>query len=236
VRILVTRPQALGELLASQLRNRGHEVVVGPVIEIAPTGRTPVAGRADAVLATSANAFDATLAGPEFAALRRAPIFVVGARTAAAAVRCGFPAPTLTAPDARSLLAGLSGLQPAPQRFLYLAGVHRKRDLEAGLRAMGRQVGVCEVYEARGAGCLATVAQDALRNGEIDAVVHFSRRSAALFCDLAQKAGLTVQARALLHLCISEDAACGLDRLEPADVRVAGRPDLAGMMALLSAD
>ncbi len=66
------------------------------------------------------------------------------------------------------------------------------------------------IYEARAVASLSDEALDALRKGLVDAAFHFSRRSASIFCTLVSAAGLANEARALLHVCISTDAADGL--------------------------
>jgi uroporphyrinogen-III synthase len=80
-RVLVTRAREDAERTAEELRRRGFAPLIAPVLEIAATGAAIPAENFDAVLATSARAI--RYAGEELAALR-APVFVVGAKTAQA--------------------------------------------------------------------------------------------------------------------------------------------------------
>ncbi len=88
------------------------------------------------------------------------------------------------------------------------------------------------VYEARAESALTEAAIAAIRAGDIDAALHFSRRSAAIFLDLARAAGVAGDLAAIVHVCISGDAAVPLlDAGLP--VRVAATPDSAGLFAAL---
>jgi uroporphyrinogen-III synthase len=89
------------------------------------------------------------------------------------------------------------------------------------------------IYKARAVASLSDEALDALRNGRVDAAFHFSRRSASIFCNLISAAGLANEARALLHVGISTDAADGLRALLPPRLRVAEAPDEAHMIERL---
>ena len=92
------------------------------------------------------------------------------------------------------------------------------------------------VYEARAAHALPDVARTALKQGLVDAVLHFSARSATIFCEQVAAAGLAAQARALLHVAISADAASALEALAPPRLKIAAAPDEAHMLDQLKRD
>ena len=79
---------------------------------------------------------------------------------------------------------------------------------------------------------LAADAGEALRMGRIDAILHYSRRSAAIFRDLAEAAGFAEPARLVPQFCISADAAAPL-RGWASRVAVALEPNEAAMLAML---
>ena len=226
MRVIVTRARGDAARTAAALRARGHEPLLSPVLEIVATGAAINAGQAQALIATSAHAF-AFLPAADVARLATLPLFVVGARTAQAAIGAGLPPPRIVAANAAGLAAQLALVLPGPTRLLYLAGHERKPDLEAALQDKGHAIEVAITYEARALDALSPEASQALAAGEADAVLHFSRRSAQLFMACLTKAGLATQAARLRHVCISRDAALGEGAI------IAPTPDSAGLFKAL---
>jgi uroporphyrinogen-III synthase len=227
--VLITRPLRDAQMTAQALRARGHEVLISPVLEIIGTGAsiaTTSGGPWDGVIATSAQAFD-YLDTEGRATIQHLPMFVVGTRTAQAAHNTGFKDIRIIAPHASELVTALA--KQAPQHFLYLAGQDRKSDLEGGLAASGHTLTALVVYEARAATGLSPQALGAMREGRLDAVLHYSRRSAALFAQLVQQAGLGEELYRLRHVCISRDAADGMSQ----HCVIAKSPDQEGLFAAL---
>jgi uroporphyrinogen-III synthase len=202
-RVALMRPIAAAERSAALLRARGFEPVFAPVVELVATGAEPPDEKFDAIIATSANAF-AFLTQKARADLGKLKLYVAGERTAAAAVAAGFDAPQEIAADARALAASLAA-QGRLSRFLYLAALDRKSDIESALCAAGRRVETVEVYAAEARA--AWSASEAQAFGSCAAALHYSRRSAELTIALAERAGLAGHLRATLHGCISKDAA-----------------------------
>jgi uroporphyrinogen-III synthase len=226
MRVIVTRARGDAARTAAALRARGHEPLLSPVLEIVATGAAIDPERAQALIATSAHAFE-FLPQADAARLAPLPLFVVGARTAKAATDAGLAPPRLIAASALELAQQMALAPSAPAHLLYLAGHDRKPDLEAALGAQGHVIDVVEVYEARAVEALAPDVATALTRGEADAVLHFSRRSAQLFAACVAKAGLSAQAQGLRHVCISRDAALG------AGAVIAPTPDSAGLFKAL---
>ncbi|MFN3889746.1 MAG: uroporphyrinogen-III synthase [Beijerinckiaceae bacterium] len=232
MRVLVLRPDDGARRTAARLAALGHEAIASPVMETVATGEPPPAGAFDGVIATSAQAL--RFADP--AALQpflHLPVMCVGARTAQAAREAGFAGIRIEAPDAAQLALDVTQSPPV-NRLLYLAGRERKPGLETALKEEGVAVAPWVVYEARALPALRENALNALRRRRVDAALHFSRRSAALFCEQVAAAGLEDEARALLHVAISTDAARGLERLAPSNLRVAASPEEARMLELLA--
>lgn len=234
MRVLVTRPAEDGARIAEALAARGHTVILSPVMEIVALGQPlPADDDFNAIIATSANAFLKLEESASQKSLRSLPVLVVGERTAQAAREAGFTNIRAVAPDASTLMERVHDTHLPPARFLYLAGRDRKSLLETALAEDGHEVKVIEVYAAEAAGALAPSVAETLRAGQADAVLHFSRRSADLFAGLGETAGLGDAARALLHVCISVDAAEGLRRLGARRVLIAAHPDLDGILQAL---
>lgn len=233
MRVLVLRPDDGSRRTAARLAALGHEAMTSPVMETRATNAPAPAGAFDGVIATSAQAFGFADAGA-LAPFVRLPFFCVGARTAQAARAAGFGDIVSEAPDAAALAAAIAGHQSAghtsARSLLYLAGRERKPDLEQALAAANIIVTPWVVYEARALPALRNEAMESLRAGKLDAALHFSRRSAAIFCERVAEAALENEARALLHVAISADAANGLAPLAPPRVRVAVAPDEAHML------
>ena len=118
------------------------------------------------------------------------------------------------------------------RNVLYLAGRHRKSAIEAACAKLDCQLFVVEIYEAQPAASLTDEAVEALRGGRIDAVLHFSRRSAEVFLGLADAAGLKDRLQAVHHVCISADAAQPL-RSSCLPVAIAEAPDALSLFATL---
>lgn len=196
MRILVARPLDAALATAEKLRQRGHVVLVAPALEIAPTHARPPPGAIfDLALASSAQGFADWPADGW-----RGPIGCVGEKTAQAAAQAGFDARWI-APNAQKLAALLRAALP-PQRALYLAGQERKPTLERELAAAGWKILTLETYAAREVAVWPAAVRAALAAGEIDALLHYSPRSARAALRLAGPAGLKCA-----HFCLSADVA-----------------------------
>ena len=226
MRVIVTRARGDAARTAAALRARGHETLISPVLEIVGAGGAINPGEAQALIATSAHAFE-FLPGDDLAGLAPLPLFVVGARTAQAAAKAGLAPPRVVAAHAAELAPQIAACLPGAAHLLYLAGHDRKPDLEAALHGFGFGVEVAVTYEARPLDALSPEVAKALAGGDADAVLHFSRRSARLFEACVAKAGLSAQAARLRHVCISRDAALG------AGAVIAPTPDSAGLFRAL---
>jgi len=223
MRVLVTRPQADAERTARELAARGHEAVLAPVLRIARTEAVPPPGPFEAMLLTSANAVPA-LASLD-PALAAAPVFAVGERTASAAAAAGFRDVRSAKGDASSLADLIARTMRPEARLLQIAGVNRKSDLESVLPAAGFALVTWVAYGALAADRLPEAAAEAVRNGRLDGVLHYSRRSASIVLELVGRAGLTDTFKALAHVCLSPDTAAPLHANGAARVRVAAFPD-----------
>lgn len=200
MRVLVTRPVEDCARTAEALAAAGHAAVIAPLFELRKLD-SPLPGDVDAVLAASANAVRMARTD-DLHMLRDAPFFAVGEQTASAARDAGFRQVRSGPGDATGLASLVAKAASPGATLLHLAGKPRRDEAIAALAASFRLV-VAETYETVACRIMPEPAQTAIRDGQIDAVLHFSPRSARIFGDLAAKAGLLPEAQELLHVFIS---------------------------------
>ena len=238
MRLLVTRSRPDAARTAVALRAHGHEPIVAPLFELEILAELEADdGSWDAILLTSVNALWA-VSQLAYGTTARAivPVFAVGERTAQAAREQGFTDVTSAAGDVDDLADLVAARLTPPTRLLYLAGEERAGDLASALRTKGFAVDTVQVYRIVAAGMLPPEAAAAL-TGEIDGVLHYSRRSAEAFLMAARNSGLLEAAlRKPVHYCLSPRVAEPLRAAGAADVRAAERPNEASLLALLSTD
>ena len=231
MRVAVTRPLADSERTAAALRVRGHEVLVAPLLQVEPV-KAAIRESWAAVIITSANAAAAIAAHPARVALIKLPVFAVGRRSADAAREAGFTDVTSAGGDVRDLVRLIAERRAdAAGPLLYLAGEDRAADLIGELTTHGIAAEMAVVYRAATAPFPAALIA-ALKAGEIDAVLHFSRRSAESYVAGAGAAGIAELALAVRHLCLSSQVAEPLRIAGASRIAVAKRPDEAAMIEL----
>jgi len=231
MRVLVTRPLPDGERTAAALRATGYDVLVAPLMQVKPIA-ADLAGDWSAVIISSANAVRA-LDAPQITSLSKMPLFAVGQRSADAAREAGFSDVRSANGDAHDLvhLVATSRFDKAAA-CLYLAGEDRAADVEGELAKHAIKVRTLVVYK--------NVTQTyppeliaALRNQKIDAVLHFSRRSAENYVNGAKATGLEQMALAPKHICLSAQVAEPLRAAGVGQISVAPEPNEAALLAIL---
>lgn len=231
MRVVVTRPQADGARTAAALEARGHEVLLAPLMQVERMV-ADLSGAWGGVIVTSANAPGA-LDEAAKAALLGLPVYAVGQRSAEAARAAGFTDVVSADGDARDLARLIAQRQkPATAPLLYLAGEDRAADLVSALAARGLTAELRVVYRAVTLPFPPEL-EAALAGDDVEAVLHFSRRSAQNYVAGAREAGIAEQALAVVHYCLSEQVAEPLRAAGAGEVAVAPRPDEAALTALL---
>jgi uroporphyrinogen-III synthase len=231
MRVLVTRPLPDGERTAAALRAKGHDVMLTPLMQVRPMS-AEFAGNWSAVIITSANALR-VLTAAQLAPLLKLPLYAVGERSAEAARSAGFRDVRSAQGDATALVR-LIGERYANESapHLYLAGVARAADIAGALAGKGIKVTTVEVYRTMTTGYPPEL-MTAIEQDRLDAVLHFSRRSADNFVLGAKAAGVAAKALALKQLCLSAQVAEPLTLAAAQNVVIARRPDEASLLALL---
>jgi uroporphyrinogen-III synthase len=229
--VLVTRPQPDDEATAAGLRAKGLSVLQAPMLRFEPVAfHDDTDASYGAVIVTSANALrgiEPHLAGHR---LLKLPLFAVGEHTASAARRAGFTQVISSNGDATSLresvLAGVKAkaLKKA-STILYLAGADLARDLAGELGERGFTVVTHTTYRMVPVPSLPREIGDAFAANRIEAVLHYSRRSARAFLDATRAAGVEISALAIPQCCISDAVASVVRDAGASHVMVARIPD-----------
>ena len=232
MRLLVTRPEPEATRTAQAVRQRGHAVLVAPLLSTQAV-EADFAGPYGGVLMTSANAARALAAHPRGAELTNVPAFTVGARSAEAARAAGFD--DVTSADGalgdlvRVVAARLAGSRT---RLLYLAGEDRAGDLAGELAAHGVAVDTVVIYRAVAAERLPAELAQAL-SGKLDGAMHYSRRSVTTLIALAEQAGVLNAVLNLAHYCLSDEVAAPLREAGAWQISVASQPDEGALFGLI---
>jgi uroporphyrinogen-III synthase len=216
------------------LRERGHTVVVAPLLQIEAIAEAEI-GAGAAILVTSANAAQAAATHQQRTTLCRVPVFAVGERSAQAMRVAGFADVTSADGSVGDLARLVAARMPSGASLLYLAGADRSGDLAGDLRARGFAVETIVVYRAVAITRLPQAAAEALAGG-LHGVLHFSRRSAAADVDAARAAGQLAIALKPAQFCLSAPIAEPLQWAGAVDVHIARRPTEAALVELIGSD
>ena len=234
MRLLVTRPEPECWRTAALLRSRGHEVLVLPLLRIESVADADLgAGPWAAALFTSVNAIRAIAAHRRFTQLAGLPASVVGQRTRAAAVTAGFASIMSADGDVEDLIRLITSKPPVVDLpLLYCAGEERAGDLAGALQLHGLRVKTAIVYRsATMVTHLTPEVRDALADGKIDAVLHYSTRTAAAFVAAVTTAGVRDLSIQIRHLCLSVQVAAPLSAAGAKTIEVAGEPNEQALLA-----
>ena len=206
-----------------------------PLLRIEPIRHAELgAGPWAAVLFTSANAVRAVAAHRRFSELADLPVYTVGRRTQAAAAAAGFTSIMSADGDVNALVSLTASNPPvANPPLLYCAGEDRAGDVAGALRLRGLHVETALVYRASMVAELMPDVRAALVAGTIDAVLHYSARTAVAFVAAATTAGigdLSIQTR---HLCLSAQVAAPLAAAGARAVEIASEANEQALLALI---
>ena len=229
--VLVTRPSPDDELTAGALRALGFEALCAPMLRLeAVPFQDDSEANYGAVVVTSANALRAVAPQLGNSRLLKLPLFAVGEHTAAAARDAGFNEVIASKGDAGALRELVLGAAKSKQLkktspLLYLAGADLARDLAGELGEKGFTVATRTTYRMVPAPSLPREICDAFVAHRIEAVLHYSRRSARAFLEAARAGGVEISALALPQCCISGAVAAVLREAGASQVTAAASPD-----------
>jgi uroporphyrinogen-III synthase len=231
--VLVTRPHPDNEATARALRERGFAAVLAPMLRFEPIDSGAIEADIAAVIVTSANALRAAEA--ELGPLLKLPLFAVGEHTADEARRLGFAKVTSTDGDAdklrKRLRKAFKDKQAGP--LLYLAGADLSRDLAGELAEDGFEVITRTTYRMVALSALSSETREAFAANDVEAVLHYSQRSARAFLEAARADGVEISALAVPQCCISAHVAAILREAGAVRVVAAATPDENALLGAL---
>jgi len=232
VRVLVTRPGHDADETASRLIALGHAPLVSPLLEIEYlVGGAVGLDGVQAVLATSSNGIRALA---RRSTRRDIAVYAVGSQTATEAEAAGYNSVHNAHGDVVALADAVRrSVDRKKGRLFHVAGAEADGRLVDELSRAGYAVEKLELYRAKAKMALPSDVATALGRGEIDAVLHFSARSARIFCDLVAQAELERACTGLVMVCISQSAAAPLKALQFLELRIAREPNQEALLACL---
>ncbi len=240
MRVLITRPLADAEMLATRLGERGIACLIEPVMEVLPVIDSDAAATlawvddlsvpVRALLLTSAN-------GARFLAgrlkRRDLAVFAVGSATADAARDAGFEMVEQAEGDVDSLAnLVMRRVKPGDGKLLHIAGSVVAGDLSGQLGAAGYEVQRLVLYRAEAVQSLSAAAIDGFRSADISHVALFSPRTSMIFVDLVNRAELAETMGSVTALCLSPSVADAAS-LPFAARWIAATPDQEALLRLL---
>jgi uroporphyrinogen-III synthase len=237
MRVLVTRPEPDGEHTAIRLRAHHCDVMLAPLLRMQAVDadhiETSLHGAWDAIALTSVNAIRAVAGQPGLKLLLARPVYAVGGRTADAALAQGFASVVSADGDIGDLVRLMKTQLRPGAHVIYLAGEDRSGDLAGELAPAGIAVRTLVVYRATAVSRFPADVRDALAARMMDAVLHFSRRTAAIYLACAAGGRITVPALAPAHYCLSPRVAEPLTAAGARKIRIAEEPTEASLIDLV---
>ena len=232
--ILVTRPEPGASRTVAALTAMGKTALAAPLFEIVLTAQPRPNGRFAALLVTSQNGA-AGLSPASSGLAADLPVFAVGDRTAQALRDAGFTDVTSASGDQKALTRLVLARLSTRYRVLLATGEDHKDGLPAAFAAAGHELAVWLRYKAEAVAKLPEEAREALRAGQIDVALHYSRRASETLLSLAAAEGLGDALARMRHLCLSQDVAAPLQDVGLAKVEIAAHPDEDSLLALVDA-
>lgn len=230
--VLITRPEADAAPLAEDLAAGGHDGSIEPLLTVVPRSTAEID-----LTGVQALAFTSANGARVFAGLsdeRRLPVFAVGDSTAAAARDAGFARVESAGGDVEALAAlVIEALDPAAGAVFHGAAERVAGDLQGRLEAAGFAVRRVVLYDAVPARSLSRRARAQLAEGEIDAILFFSPRTAETFVRLACEAGLAAACARCHAVCLSPAVAARIGGITWRAVHVADQPTRRALMRTL---
>ncbi len=237
--LIATRPLVDSEKLKQRLEAQQHTVSIAPLLTIETDERAEIPDLAwQAMLVTSANALTSLAEGGVPARLKSVQVMAIGPAAHKSATELGFAKVTQSDGGDLAALTALCRklLEPEKGPLLYLSGKVRSGDLAGDLAQHGFETALVEIYDALPAQQLPPGVEDLIRDYRVDGVVLYSPRTASIWADLIQQAGLEQAAANIIHLCLSDNVAKRLRETSRADfeIVVASKPNDDAMLDLVN--
>lgn len=239
MRFLVTRPEPDATQQANELRHRGHEVVVAPMLAIElrkleiDDDSVDIAG----FIVTSRNALRAIERYSIANRLLSKPIYCVGPDTAKMAHSLRFRDVVAGSGNAEDLVRLIrQRTMPDVGAFLRLTGEIPSETpyrLSTELAKAGYAVSNVICYEVTAATKFGEDVRRFLADDRLTCIILMSPLTAKSFQSCLGNDGLTVQSENFRYICMSDAVADALGCVPPAHIFVADKPNRAGLGSIL---
>ncbi len=231
MRVLVTRPKDDAASLMAELKARGIDAVLAPLLKINFfDGSLLDLSGVQALLMSSTNGVRAFA---RRSGKRALPLLAVGDATARAAKDLGFGNVASATGDVDDLARlATENFDPKNGTFLHPVGTNVAGDLARQLRKAGFNYRREELYEAETAERLPVVACEGLRNGDFDGVLIYSPRTGRTFKRLAEAERLGNDLTSVRAYCLSKNVAAAVSGLAWASILTAERPEQVALLTL----
>lgn len=206
MRLLLTRPKAQAASMAHILRTRGHIVSLAPMLRVTPLQfDRSLFEQASAVVVTSANAAPAVA---DLSPASSCKVFAVGPDTAEALKRVGINDVVFADATAEGLLSFItSNWRPRDGPLIYASGREVSVDISAHLNMRGYACSRVPVYAAEPSHRLPDSIRRRLLNGQLDAALFMSARTAETFVRLATSSSVADCCGSLVSVSLSDKIA-----------------------------
>lgn len=236
MRLAVTRPMPDAERQAEALRERGHEVLVEPLlrVEFLDSGALSLDG-VQALIATSRNGLRALARNDALTQAKTLPLFAVGPATAAMGNALGFGEVIEgdgTAAALVPVIAKKCDVQGGT--LLHLAGERLAADLKGDLEGLGFTVLQPRLYRTVEAQSFSREMERAITSGALDGVLLMSPATARTWARLVLGSKFSRGGAAIRYFCLSQSVADGLAKLGEAETLVAETPQEDRLLALVA--
>lgn len=202
MRFLLSRPIADSEELAKKFVVKNIDYIIEPMMTLEYLLKIPIDFKHfQALIFTSSNAVRAFSHHYSTVALT---VYCVGDKTTEMAKSAGFKDIISADGDLIKLSKVIEdNLIPQKGSLLYLSAKHIFGDLKTDLETAGFTVDRREIYEMVASRSFSKKAKNLLERGEIDYIPFYSSRSALIFTELINKAGVEKYLKNISALCLS---------------------------------
>ena len=235
MRLLVTRPEPDALLLKARLEAMGHQAAVAPLLTVSFEDAEEFdLSEVQALIATSRNGLRALKAQNAHKIAALLPLYAVGRATANDAAALGFTEIVTGGGTVASLVPEIvASADPHAGVLLHLAGDELAGNLVDDLEQHGFRLLQPIVYRMVPAATFDDAIASQISASELDGVLLFSPRTAAIYASLIAHHDLASAIANLTHYCLSAAVARRLAPLGAIRIKTAATPTLDGMLDLL---
>ena len=229
--LLLTRPKAQSCALAKEIEIEFPDKVtclISPLMAITPIGDLPDISKFQALLFTSVNGVQAFI---DLGGTTTSKCFCVGARTKRAAQAAGLDAVSANGAAAELIALVAKDVNADNGPLLHVRGERAAGDIAENLTTKGFTVEQAVLYRQEECD-LSLAAKHALEGGEVYGLPLYSPLTARRFAEISAK-NPDWPTQNLTALCISENVAAEVEKLELGRVEIATKPNGAEMLALI---